>query len=264
MSVKIHPTAIIKEGAELDTNVEIGPFCIVDENVKIAKNTKLTSHVVVQGHTTIGENNEIHQFSSIGVPPQDKGYKNEPTETIIGNDNLFREGTTIHRATTKQDLKTIVGNNCYFMANVHVAHDCCIGDYVTLANGTMCAGHVKVGDYVQMGGACGVTPFCSVGNGVFIGAASAIDKDVPHFCTAYGNRIRLKGVNIIGMKRRGYTKDEISEVVEFYRIMESSALSPKAFVEHPENMEEYKENRIIKDLAEFISTSEIGIPPFMS
>ena len=264
MSVEIHPTAIVKDGAELGENVYIGPYCIIDENVKIGNNTRLTSHVVIQGHTTIGENNEFHQFSSIGVPPQDKDYKNEPTETIIGDSNLFREGVTIHRATTKQDLKTIVGSHGYYMANVHIAHDCVIGSHITLANGTMCAGHVKVGDYVQMGGACGVTPFCSVGNGVFIGAASAIDKDVPHFCTAYGNRIRLKGVNIIGMKRRGYSKDEISEVVEFYRIMESSALSPKAFVEHPENMEEYKNNRIIKDLAEFISSSEIGIPPFMS
>lgn len=264
MTVKIHPTAIISEGAEFDSNVEIGPFCMIGENVKIGKDTKLTSHVVIQGHTTIGSGNEFNQFSSIGVSPQDKGYNNEPTQTIIGNNNLFREGVTIHRATTKQDLKTIIGNDGYYMANVHIAHDCVIGSNVTLANGTMCAGHVTVGDFVQMGGACGVTPFCSIGNGVFIGAASAIDKDVPHYCTAFGNRIRLKGVNIIGMKRRGYSRDEISEFVEFYRIMESSALSPKAFVEHPENMDDYKENRIIKDLAHFISSSEIGIPPFMS
>ncbi|MCO4754074.1 MAG: acyl-[acyl-carrier-protein]--UDP-N-acetylglucosamine O-acyltransferase, partial [Bacteriovoracaceae bacterium] len=158
----------------------------------------------------------------------------------------------------------IVGNNGYFMAHVHFAHDCVIGNNVTLANGVMCAGHVHIGDYVTMGGACGITPFVSVGKGAFIGAASALDKDIPHFCAALGNRIRLKGVNIIGMKRRGYSKDEISEVVEFYRIMEASALSPKAFVEHPENIEDYKNNSVIQELIEFISGSEIGLPPFMS
>lgn len=264
MSSQIHPTAIVEPGAEFGKNVKVGPYCIIGPNVKIGDGTTLKSHVVLEGHTTIGQNNEIHQFCSIGVPPQDKGYKNEPTQTVVGDNNLFREGVTIHRATTKQDLKTTVGNNNYFMTNVHIAHDCAVGSFVTLANATMCAGHVKVGDYVTMGGACGATPFVSIGKGAFIGAASAIDRDIPHFCAALGNRIRLKGVNIIGMKRRGYSKDEISEVVEFYRIMEASALSPKAFVEHPENVEEYKENPIIQELVAFISTSEIGLPPFMS
>ncbi|MEX0798102.1 MAG: acyl-ACP--UDP-N-acetylglucosamine O-acyltransferase, partial [Bacteriovoracaceae bacterium] len=239
MSVEIHSSAIIEEGAEFGENVKIGPYCIIGPNVKINDGTVLKSHVVMEGHTTVGKNNEIHQFCSIGVPPQDKSYKNEPTETIIGNDNLFREGVTIHRATTKQNHKTVVGNNAYLMASVHLAHDCVIGDHVTLANATLLAGHVHVGDYVTMGGACGATPFVSVGRGAFIGAASAIDRDIPHFCAALGNRIRLKGVNIIGMKRRGYSKDEISEVVEFYRIMEASAFSPKAFVERPENIMEY-------------------------
>ncbi len=216
------------------------------------------------GHTRIGKDNEIHQFCSIGVPPQDKSYKDEPTRTLIGEGNLFREGVTVHRATTKQEHKTIVGNFGYYMAGVHIAHDCVVGNYVTMANNTLLAGHVHIGDYVQMGGACGVTPFVSVGKGAFIGAASAIDRDIPHFCAALGNRIRLKGVNIIGMKRRGYTKEEISEVVDFYRVMEASAFSPKAFVEHPENIQEYKTNSAIQELIEFISKSEIGLPPFMS
>lgn len=264
MSVEIHPTAIIADGAEFGENVKVGPFCIIGSNVKVGDGTILKSHVVLEGHTTIGKNNEIHQFCSIGVPPQDKGYKNEPTETIIGDNNLMREGVTVHRATTKQDHKTIVGNHNYFMAGVHIAHDCVVGNNVTMANNTLLAGHVHVGDYVQMGGACGVTPFCSIGRGCFIGAASAIDRDIPHFCAALGNRIRLKGVNIIGMKRRGYSKEEISEVVEFYRIMEASALSPKAFVEHPENLEDYKGNKAIDELVSFISKSEIGLPPFMN
>ncbi|MBT4790951.1 MAG: acyl-[acyl-carrier-protein]--UDP-N-acetylglucosamine O-acyltransferase, partial [Halobacteriovoraceae bacterium] len=158
---------------------------------------------------------------------------------------------------------TSIGDNGYFMTGVHFAHDCHIGSNVVLANGTMCAGHVTVGDYVQMGGACGVTPFCNVGRGAFIGAASAIDKDVPHFCTAFGNRIQIKGVNIIGMKRRGFSKEEISEVVDFYRMMDASALSPRAFVKHEENMQEYVGNTLIAEIAIFISKTEIGLPPFM-
>ncbi len=264
MSVKIHPTAIVEEGAQFGENVIIGPYCMIGPNVKIGSNTVLKSHVVVEGHTTIGENNEFHQFSSIGVPPQDKTYKGEPTQTIIGDNNLFREGVTIHRATTKQDLKTIVGSNGYYMANVHIAHDCVIGNNITLANATMCAGHVIIDDFVQMGGACGVTPFCHVGQGSFIGAASAIDKDVPQYTTAFGNRIKLKGVNIIGMKRRGHSKDKISEYVDFFRMMESSALSPKAFVDHPEFMDEYKTNEIVQEVVAFIKKSEIGLAPFMS
>jgi len=264
MSIEIHPTAIVHENAKLGANVKIGPFCMVGEHVSLGDNCKLVSHVVISGHTTIGHDNEFHQFSSIGVPPQDKSYNNEPTQTIIGNSNLFRENCTVHRATTKEDHKTIIGSHGYFMTGVHFAHDCKIGDYVTLANGTMCAGHVSIGDYVQMGGACGVTPFCSVGRGAFIGAASAIDKDVPQFCTAFGNRIRIKGVNIIGLRRRGVSKDEISEIVEFYRMMEASALSSRAFVNHPENMEEYKNNTYIQEIVEFIRRSEIGLASFMS
>lgn len=264
MSVNIHPTAIVSENAKLGEDVYIGPYCIVGDHVEIGDRTVLKSHVVLDGHTFIGHDNEIHQFTSIGTPPQDKSYKNEPTKTIIGNHNLIREGVTIHRATLKENMVTTVGDHNYLMAAVHIAHDCTIGNYNTIAGGCACAGHVKVGDFVTMGGQCGVTPFMTIGNGAFIGGASAVDKDVPHFCTAFGNRIRLKGVNIIGMRRRGYTKEQVSEVVEFYRIMEASALAPKSFVEQRENLEEYADNPIISEIASFISESKVGLPPFMS
>lgn len=258
-----HPTSIVHPEAKIASDVQIGPFCIIGKDVSIGEGSKLISHVVIEGNTKIGKNNIIHQFSSIGVEPQDKSYKGEDTQTIIGDNNLFREGVTIHRATTKQDLKTIVGDNCYFMAGVHIAHDCNVGSNVTLANGTMCAGHVIVGDYVTMGGNCGATPFCSIGRGAFIGAASAIDRDIPPFCTALGNRIKLKGINIIGMKRRGYTKDVISGYIEFYRMMESSALSPKAFMSKIENTEDYTANELVQELIKFTTISEIGIAPFI-
>lgn len=264
MTTQIHQTAIVHEGAEIGENVEVGPYCIIGKNVKIGANTKLFSHVVIEGHTEIGTGNEFYQFCAIGLSPQDKTYNNEPTRTIIGNSNLFREGCTVHRATTKEILETRIGDNGYFMSGVHIAHDCKIGNNVTLASGCACAGHVHLGDFVQMGGQCGVTPFVSVGNGGFIGGASAVDRDIPHFCTAFGNRIRLKGVNIIGLRRRGYNKEDVSEVVEFYRMMESAALSPRAFVLNEEKMEEYKNNEIIGEIASFIKNSEVGIPPFMS
>lgn len=264
MSNLIHPTAIIHDGAKIGENVTIGPYCIIGPNAEIGDGSLLRSHVVVDGHTKIGKNNEIWQFTSLGTPPQDKSYKGEPTRLVIGDNNLFREGCNIHRATIKQDHETTIGNNNYFMSAVHVAHDCKIGNSVVLASGCACAGHVHIGDFVSMGGQCGVTPFVTVGKNVFIGGASAVDRDIPHFCVAFGNRIRLKGVNIIGLKRKGFSKVDISEVVDFYRMMESSALSPRAFVDHEENLEEYRGNEIIQEIVNFISKSEIGIPPFMS
>lgn len=264
MGFEVHPTALVAEGAKIGENVKIGPYCLVGEHVVIGKNTHLQSHVIIEGHTEIGEDNTIFPFVCIGTPPQDKSYKGEPTRTLIGNGNLFREGCTVHRATTKQNHLTQIGDNNYFMSGVHVAHDCVLGNNITLASGCACAGHVHIGDYVQMGGHCGVTPFVTVGKGVFIGGASAIDRDIPHFCTAFGNRIRLKGVNIIGLKRRGHSKEVVSEVVDFYRVMEASALSPKAFVEHKENLREYEGNKVIEELVQFIANSEIGLPPFMS
>jgi UDP-N-acetylglucosamine acyltransferase len=226
MSRVIHPTAIIEEGAEIGENVQIGAYCLIGPHVRIGNGTIIKSHCVIEGHTTIGENNMIHQFASIGVPPQDKSYKDEPTQTIIGDNNLIREGFQMHRATMKENQVTKLGSHNYLMSSVHIAHDCILGDNITMASGCACAGHVKVGDFTQMGGQCGITPFVTVGKGAFIGGASAIDRDVPHYCTALGNRIRLKGVNIIGLKRRGYSKQEVSDVVDFFRMMEASALSP--------------------------------------
>jgi UDP-N-acetylglucosamine acyltransferase len=264
METIIDPSSFVHPKAKIGKNVKIGPFCRIGEHVEIGDNNILHSHVVIDGHTKIGNGNEIYQFTSIGTPPQDKSYKGEPTRTEIGDNNLFRECITVHRATVKQDLITKIGNNGYYMSGVHIAHDCNLGNNIVLASGCACAGHAIIGDFVQMGGQCGVSPFMTVGRGAFIGGASAIDKDVPPFTTAFGNRIKLKGINIVGLKRRGFTKEEISEVVEFYRIMESSALSPKAFVDRSELMTEYRNNKIIQEIALFISKSDIGLPPFMS
>lgn len=258
----IHPSSIVDSKAKIHESVKIGPFCIVGPDVEIGANTILFSHVVVDGHTTIGEGNKFFQGCSIGAPPQDNSYKGEPTRTVIGNNNTFREYCSIHRGTLKENQITKIGDNCLFMAYVHAGHDVVVGNNCTIANSTNFAGHVKIGDRVIIGGGTQIQQFVSLGRGAYIGGASAIDRDIPSFCTAMGNRAHLKGINIIGMKRQGYSKQEISEVVDFLRTIESSNLSPRSFVDHAELMAEFKDNRVVIEMVEQIKKSEIGIAPF--
>jgi UDP-N-acetylglucosamine acyltransferase len=264
MTVSIHPTSIVSKEARLGENVEIGPFCIVGPQVTLGNDCKLFSHVILEGNTTIGKNNKFFQFCSIGAAPQDNSYKGEDTKVIIGDNNTFRESVTVHRATTKEDYKTIIGSNSLFMAYTHIAHDCIIGDKVTFVNSCNLAGHVHIGDRVIIGGSSCISQFVTLGRGAYIGGASALDKDIPPFCTALGNRIKLKGINIIGMRRQGFERNIITEVIEFYRSMESSPYSARTFVERPEIMDVYKDNPIVKEMADFIYKSEVGIAPFMN
>lgn len=258
----IHPSSIIENGAKIHETVKIGPFCIVGANVEIGANTILHSHVVIDGHTTIGEGNKFFQGCSIGAPPQDNSYKGEPTRTVIGNNNTFREYCSVHRGTLKENHITTIGDNSLFMAYVHIGHDVVMGNNCTIANSTNFAGHVRVGDRVGIGGGSQVQQWVSLGRGAYIGGASAVDRDIPTFCTAIGNRAHLKGINIIGMKRQGYTKQEISEVVDFLRTIESSNISPRSFIENQDLMVEYKDNRVIIEMCDQIRKSEIGIAPF--
>ena len=158
----------------------------------------------------------------------------EPTRVEIGNNNTFREYVSIHRGTLKQDQVTIIGNDSFFMAYVHIAHDVVIGNKVIIVNSVNLAGHVNIGDFCIIGGGTNISQFITLGKSSYIGGGSGIDKDIPPFCAAYGNRIHLKGINIIGMKRRGHSRQTIPELVDFYRTMESSSFSPKAFVEKEE------------------------------
>jgi len=264
LETSIHELALVSPKARLEEGVSIGPFSIVGPNVEIGKNTIVHSHVKIEGHTKIGEGNEIFSFSSIGAQPQDLTYSEEPTETIIGNENIFREYVSIHRGTVKDRGKTTIGNNSLFMSYVHVGHDVDLGNNCVIANSTNFAGHVKVGDRVIIGGGCNISQFVSLGTGSYLGGASAVDRDIPNFCTAYGNRVRLKGINIIGLRRNGFPKNKITEVVDFYRMMEASPLSPRAFVDNEDYMEEFKENDVIQQMVREIRSSEVGIAPFMS
>jgi UDP-N-acetylglucosamine acyltransferase len=260
----IHPSSLIDPQAKIHETVKIGPFCIVGPNVEIGANCILHSHIVMDGHTTIGEGNVFFQGCSIGAPPQDTSYKGEPTRTVIGSNNTFREYVSVHRGTTKENLVTQIGNSSLLMAYVHVGHDVVLGNNCIIANSTNFAGHVKIGDRVGIGGGTQISQFVTVGRGAYIGGATAIDRDIPVFCTAMGNRVYLKGINIIGLRRQGYSKQEISEVVDFYRTMESSALSPRSFVDHAEFMAEFKDNRVVQEMVEQIKKTEIGIAPFNS
>lgn len=262
MTAQVHPSSIVAKDAKLGANVKIGPFCFISENVEIGDDTTLMSHVVIEGHTKIGKGNTIFPHVSIGMAPQDLSYKGEPTRVEIGDKNIIREGVTIHRATMKENQVTKVGNNNYLMCYVHIAHDVILDNNCIITNLVNFAGHVRIGDNCIIGGGTVVSQFCRLGRGSYIGGGSGIDKDIPPFCTAVGNRIKLKGINIIGMRRRGISKNEISEMVEFLRLMEASSLSPKAFLEKTPEVSQYIVNPYISELSNFIVESEIGIAPF--
>ncbi|WP_428484029.1 acyl-ACP--UDP-N-acetylglucosamine O-acyltransferase [Rhodopila sp.] len=205
----IHPTAIVSHGAELGAGVRIGPFCTVGPDVVIEAGAKLISHVVVEGHTRIGEKAELYPFCTVGLAPQDLKYKNEPTRCEIGARTVVREHCTIHRGTATGTGVTQVGNDCVLMAVVHVAHDCTLGDNVIVANNAVMGGHVSIADHAVIGGSAAIHQFVRIGRAAMIGGVSGVEADVIPFGSVIGNRARLAGLNIIGLKRRGFDKTQI-------------------------------------------------------
>lgn len=262
MTTSIHPTAIISSKALLGKDVSIGPFTTIGPDVEVGDFTKIHSHVSVEGHTRIGHSNEFFKGSSIGGAPQDLSYKGECTRLEIGHSNIFREYTTVHRGTMKERGITKIGSHSFFMAYVHFGHDVEIGDHCLIANTVNFAGHVKVGDKVVMGGGCNVSQFVHIGRGCYIGGGTVVVKDVPAFCTGYGNRMTLKGINIIGLKKIGYSRKMISEVVTFLKEMELSTYSSAIFIKNKELMKDYMKNIIITEISENIQKSQMGIVPF--
>ena len=258
----IHPTAIISPGAQIDEEVRVGPFCCIGSHVKIGRGTTLQSHVVFSGHLEIGEKNIFFPFCSIGAPPQDLTYQNEPTKVVIGDRNTFREYVSIHRGTTKEKGITQIGNGSFLMANVHIGHDCIVEDECIMANGVMLGGHVRIGAKTFIGGQSCVQQLCKVGSGAYIGGGTIVIRDIPSFCTVYGNRAKIKGINIIGLKRNGYTKDEILKAVDFFRALDTSELSPYDFVQKKGS--DIEKNEIIKTICTQISLAKKGITPLWS
>ncbi|NPA71909.1 MAG: acyl-ACP--UDP-N-acetylglucosamine O-acyltransferase [Gammaproteobacteria bacterium] len=215
----IHPTAIIDSKANIAEGVKIGPYCVIEGDVSIGLGTVIEAHVVIQGPTTIGRDNHFFQFGSIGAAPQDKKYAGEPTTLTIGDNNTFRENVTINRGTTQDIGKTVVGDNNWVMAGVHIAHDCIVGSNCILANATALAGHVKVDDWAILGGYTLVHQFCQIGAHSFCGMGSVINQDVPNFVVVSGNLAAPRGINLEGLKRRGFTKDQLNLIKKAYRTL---------------------------------------------
>ncbi len=251
----IHPTAIVEEGAQIAADAEIGPFCTVGGKAVIGSGTRLISHVSVQGATTLGSSCTVHPFVSLGGPPQDITYKDENTTCTVGDKNVIREYVTINRG-TKGDGATVVGSNNFIMAYSHIAHDCIVGNSVIMANGATLAGHVHVDDFAILSGLCAIHQFCKVGKHAFVSGLTGVPKDVPPFVMAAGNRATLYGLNVVGLERRGFSKDDIATLKKAYRLLFRSSLSLQAALE---TIEKQLDGQHIKELVSFIRASERGI-----
>ena len=225
MQNKIHATAIVDPKAELDSSVEVGAYSIVEAGVKIGANTRIGSHAVIKGPTTIGKNNHIFQYVSLGEEPQDKKYKNEPTTLEIGDNNTIREFCTFNRGTIQDKGTTKIGSDNWIMAYVHIAHDCTIGNNTIMANNSSLCGHVDIHDYAILGGFTVVHQFIRVGAHVITGLGSMVFKDIPPYVTAAGNDAKLYGINSEGLKRRGFSADEIAAIKRAYKTIYRKSLS---------------------------------------
>ncbi len=217
--MSVHPTAIVSATARLGEGVSVGPYSIVGDDVEIGDCTEIAGHVVVNGPTTIGRNNRIYQFASIGDDPQDKKYAGERTKLWIGDRNTIREYCTISRGTVQDQRETRIGHDNWIMAYVHIAHDCVVGDNCILANNATLAGHVMLGDWVILGGFAGIHQFCKIGAHAFLGMYSGTNRDIPAYTMMSGNPAEPKGINSEGLKRRGFTSDQIRNIKAAYRIV---------------------------------------------
>lgn len=257
MAKDIHKTAIVSPKAELADSVSIGPFCIIGAGAVIKKGTKLISNVVVEGNTEIGEDCTVYPFASIGLPPQDIKYKNEKTGVKIGKKNIIREYVTIHRASVGGGVITEVGDSNFIMGYVHIAHDCKIGSGVTMANVTTLAGHVVVEDFAVFGGLVVVHQFTRIGAYAMVGGFSGIGQDIPPYTMASGARAKLYGLNLIGLKRQGFSDETINNLKKAYKILfrEKKTLK-EALKKIKADLPDTKE---IRHLVEFIEKNKRGI-----
>ncbi len=216
---EIHPTAVIDANSNLGEGVVVGPYCVVGGNVTLEDGVVLHSHVVVGGRTRIGAETVIFPFASIGLSPQDLKYAGEDSELIIGRRNKIREHVTMNPGTTDGGMITRVGDDCLFMVGTHVAHDCMVGDHVIMANNATLAGHVTVGDYAILGGLSGAHQFVRIGRHAIIGGMSAVENDVIPYGSVVGERARLSGLNVVGLRRRDFAKKEIHNLRTAYRML---------------------------------------------
>jgi UDP-N-acetylglucosamine acyltransferase len=248
----IHATAVVDPSAKLGTNVEIGPFCVIGPDVELGDGIVVHSHAVITGRTTLGPECKVFPFASIGQAPQDVKFHGEPSTLTIGAKTIIREHATVNPGTEGGHMSTKVGSNCLLMIGAHVAHDCEVGDSVTLVNGATLGGHVTIGDGAIIGGLSAVHQFVRIGAYAFIGGMSGITADVIPFGMAIGNRANLCGLNIVGLKRKGFPRDQIHELRQAYRMLFSTEGTLKERLEDVESM--FSTNPLTKQVIEFIKT----------
>ncbi|HEY5073018.1 MAG TPA: acyl-ACP--UDP-N-acetylglucosamine O-acyltransferase [Caulobacteraceae bacterium] len=215
----VHPTAIVDRRANLASDVQVGAYCVVEGDVELSAGVRLKSHVVIEGHTSVGEGCVIHAFAHIGGAPQHTGHRDEPTRLVIGADNLIREQVTMNCGTSMGRGVTTVGSHGFFMVGVHIGHDCIVGDHVVMANTATLGGHVIVEDHVIMGGLSAVHQNTRIGRHAFVGGMAGVNHDVIPFGNVWGNHAHLEGLNLVGLKRRGFSRDAINHLRAAYRML---------------------------------------------
>jgi UDP-N-acetylglucosamine acyltransferase len=247
----VHPTAIIEPGAYLADDVRVGPYCHISSGAVLNKGVKIHGHVILQGNVIIGAACEVFPFVCLGTPPQFiKDSYDFNSQIIIGEKVIIREHVTINPGTPKWGNKTTIGNNCFLMTGAHIGHDCHIGDHVILTNNVAIGGHCVIGDYVIIGGLSGIHQFVRIGDHAFVGGLSGVENDIIPYGSAFGNRATLKGLNLVGLKRRGFKRDTIDELRFAYRLLfadEGTFGERIKFVS-----EKYSENPLINNIVEFI------------
>ncbi|MEO7318237.1 MAG: acyl-ACP--UDP-N-acetylglucosamine O-acyltransferase [Chthoniobacteraceae bacterium] len=253
---KIHPTAVIDPGARIGEGCEVGPYCVIGADVELGEGCRLQHHVSLAGPSRFGKENVFFPFSTLGQRTQDLKYTSEPTHLIVGDGNTFREFVTVHRGTTSES-STRIGNRGYFLAYVHVAHDCTVGDEVVFSNNGTLAGHVEVGDFAILGGLTAVHQYCRIGAHAMTGGCSKIVQDVPPFMLADGNPAKVRSYNKVGMERRGFDAQTMRAVREAYRIIYRLSLNlPQAIDQMRADLPELPE---IEQILAFVSSSQRGI-----
>ena len=253
----IHPSAVIAPSAELDHGVQIGPYAVIGPQVRIGRDSSIGPHSVIEGCTTIGCKNTIFQFASVGAIPQDKKYQGEDSSLTIGDRNTIREFATLNIGTTGGGMVTRIGNDNLFMVYSHVGHDCQIGNNVILANCATLAGHVILEDYVGVGGLAAIHQFTRIGESAYLGGGAMVSLDVPPYCMAQGDRARLFGLNLIGLKRRGFSEEQLSALKRAYRTFFAEGLTLKEAADRTRQEQAASPEAV--HLAEFIASSQRGI-----
>lgn len=250
----VHPSAVIEDGATLGADVKIGPFCMVGRDVVLGDGCELVSHVAVAGRTTIGARTRIWPFASIGHQPQDLKYRGEASTLSIGADCLIREGVTVNPGTQGGGMETVIGDRCAFLANSHVGHDCRIGNNVIFSNNAIMAGHCRVEDHVILGGGAAVIQFARLGAHSIVGGMAALEDDLIPYGMAVGNRAYLAGLNLVGLKRRNFERDDINALRHAYREIFAGSGTLKTRAE--EVGERYRGARLVEEVVAFIASAK--------